>query len=372
MNEMEVWLRLKCVSRLCIHHAIKIAQRLSDAKTDRRTSIQKILQGSGLALTQRQQFNNVNSAYITSSLHWLEQQENHLVTYIHPQYPFLLKQIHSPPLVLFVSGDITSLSMPQVSVVGSRLTTQYGEKWAKRFIRGLCEKNYLITSGLAIGIDGICHQAALDYEGKTIAVLGSGIQQIYPARHIELAQKIKEQGAIISEYFPDSPPLAKHFPRRNRIISGLSSLLLVIEAGRQSGSLITAQCALEQGRDVFTIPASLGYPAYEGNHWLLKQGAYLATSSDDICEHLATGLSWMSLSKNDIYDKEQNIDEPKQNELPLIGLLANIDESITDIDTIALRSSLSLTEIASQLLELELSGKIELVSGGYIRLPDTI
>ncbi|WP_368938543.1 DNA-processing protein DprA, partial [Morganella morganii] len=198
----------------------------------------------------------------------------------------------------------------------------------------------------------------------TVAVSGSGLSHIYPAKHRSLAEEITENGALISEYFPDVPPLAKNFPRRNRIISGLSRLLIVIEAGRRSGSLITAQCALEQGRDVFTLPAVLGNPAYEGNHWLLQQGAYIATAPADITDHLALDMHWLPL----IPETPEVIITPVQEELPFAHVLINVDDEPTPADVIAARCELPVTEVTTQLLQLELSGKIAVVSGGYIRL----
>ncbi|WP_413484819.1 DNA-processing protein DprA [Morganella psychrotolerans] len=369
MNEREIWLRLACIRRLSTHHAVSVAKTLTEICSQKKAQILRQLHHCGLTLAQCQQFMNVNSSRLKTALLWADLPGHSILPLSSPHYPFLLKQIYSPPTVLFVAGQCAELSAPQVSLVGSRATTHYGEKWAESFTRHLVQHNLVITSGLAAGIDGCCHRAALAAGGKTIAVLGSGLSHIYPARHRQLAEIITEKGALVSEYFPDVPPLAKNFPRRNRIISGLSRLLIVIEAGRRSGSLITAQCALEQGRDVFTLPAVLGHPAYEGNHWLLQQGAYIATAPSDITDHLALGMQWLSLPEiqevKEIKEEEMIAD---QEELPFAHVLINVDDEPTPADVIAQRCELPVTEVTTQLLQLELSGKIAVVSGGYIRL----
>ncbi|OTA17787.1 DNA processing protein DprA [Xenorhabdus vietnamensis] len=360
MEAVEIWLRMKMVSHLSAEKAMFIMERLLQTKN---CSIPS-LRACGLSSAQCLQFTKANSSTLISVLNWLEQPDHHLLTFSHPEYPLLLKQIHSPPLVLFVAGDISVLSQRQISIVGSRTATFYGEKWGKIFASDLAKNNLVVTSGLAIGIDGICHQAALDAGGKTIAVLGSGLENIYPSRHKYLARHIKEHGALVSEFFPDAPPKAKHFPRRNRIISGLSLALLIVEAHKNSGSLITARCALEQGRDIFALPGPLGSPANEGNHWLIKQGAYLATNVIDIMEHISTSFQWVSIEdKGRVKESKQF----EQTELPFVDVLVNVSSEVTSIDVIAQRSSLPVTEVMTKLLELELMGKVAVAAGGYVR-----
>lgn len=366
MDEREIWLRLACIRRLSAHHAVSAATILTEICAQKSGEIQRQLHQCGLTLVQCQQFMNVNTSRLKTALLWADSPGNMILPLSSPHYPFLLKQIYSPPLVLFVAGQSETLSVPQVSMVGSREITHYGEKWAGCFTRHLVQHNLVITSGLAAGVDGCCHKTALTSGGKTVAVSGSGLSHIYPAKHRLLAEAIAENGALISEYFPDTPPLAKNFPRRNRIISGLSRLLIVIEAGRRSGSLITAQCALEQGRDVFTLPAVLGNPAYEGNHWLLQQGAYIATAPADITDHLALDMQWLALPP--VPEIPEVIASPVQEELPFAHVLINVDDEPTPADIIAARCKLPVTEVTTQLLQLELSGKIAVVSGGYIRL----
>ncbi|MDX7992503.1 DNA-protecting protein DprA [Xenorhabdus sp. Reich] len=356
MEAMEIWLRMKMVSHLSAVKAMPIMERLLQTKNCSTT----FLKECGLSSAQCLQFTKANSSMLISALNWLEQPDNHLLTFSQPEYPPLLKQIHSPPLVLFVMGDVSVLSQKQISMVGSRAATFYGEKWGRVFAGELAKNNLVITSGLAIGIDGICHQSALDAGGKTIAVLGSGFENIYPSRHQLLAQRIKENGALISEFFPDTPPRAKNFPRRNRIISGLSLALIIVEAHKNSGSLITARCALEQGRDIFALPGPLGTASNEGNHWLIKQGAYLATSVMDVMEHISTSFQWINT-------EEKENEQFEQTELPFVDVLVNVSNEVTPIDIIAKRSSLPVTEVMTKLLELELMGKVAVVAGGYVR-----
>ncbi|WP_340621403.1 DNA-protecting protein DprA [Xenorhabdus siamensis] len=357
MEVMEMWLRMRMVSHLSAVKAVPIIERLLQTRHVNHA----VMKDCGLSPSQCTQFLKASPSVLVSSLNWLEQQGNYLLTFSHPAYPALLKQIYSPPLVLFVSGDLTTLSEKQVAMVGSRSASFYGEKWGKTFAGGLAENGMVITSGLAIGIDGFCHQAAVDAGGKTVAVLGSGLKNIYPSRHQNLAHRIKENGALISEFFPDTPPKAKNFLRRNRIISGLSLALIIVEAHQNSGSLITARCALEQGRDIFALPGPLGVNSNEGNHWLIKQGAYLATNVMDVMEHIQTNFQWVNLEKEDNKQFEQT-------ELPFADVLVNVSDEITPVDIIAQRSSLPITEVMTQLLELELMGKVAVVAGGYVRV----
>ena len=197
-------------------------------------------------------------------LAWLEGKHCTVIPFGSELYPHLLAQISSPPLLLFVQGDPSLLTRPQIAIVGSRQASDHGMQAAYDFGFQLAQQQVAVTSGLALGIDGRAHRAALDAQGKTIAVLGSGLDVIYPKAHQPLAHAIAEQGALVSEFFPWTPPKAEFFPKRNRIISGLSTGVLVIEAAMKSGSLITARFALEQGRDVFALPNSIYLPSAQG------------------------------------------------------------------------------------------------------------
>lgn len=221
------------------------------------------------------------------TLRWLEQPEQHLLMWDDPGYPGLLGELADAPPLLFVAGAAGSLEQPQLAVVGSRRASRPGLDTARSFARTLAGGGFAITSGLALGIDGAAHLGALDARGVTIAVVGTGLLQTYPARHRELASRIAEnRGALVSELPLDSPAHASHFPRRNRIISGLSLGVLVVEASPASGSLITARLAAEQGREVYAIPGSIHHPGARGCHQLIREGATLVES----VEHILQGL----------------------------------------------------------------------------------
>jgi len=217
---------------------------------------------------------------------WLEGNAHDLVTLDDERYPPRLRELADAPLALFTSGDADLLSAPQLAVIGSRSATAQGRANTRRFTTVLVNGGFTITSGLALGIDATSHQAALDAGGATIAVCGSGLDRVYPARHRELAHQIATRGLLVSEFSLGTPPRAEHFPRRNRVISGLAIGVLVVEAARLSGSLITARLAAEQGREVFAIPGSIHNPLAAGCHALIRDGARLVESPWDIFEEL--------------------------------------------------------------------------------------
>jgi DNA processing protein len=219
---------------------------------------------------------------------WLsESPEHHLLSLDDPRYPGELLQMADPPLLLYVLGQLAVLQHPQrLAIVGSRNPTPQGEAHAREFAHALGAAGVCVVSGLALGVDGAAHTGALDAGAPTIAVVGTGLDRVYPKRHLALAHRIAAQGAIVSEYPLGSAPLAAHFPQRNRIISGLSQGTLVVEAALQSGSLITARLAAEQGREVFAIPGSIHAPQARGCHALIRQGAKLVESAQDILEDL--------------------------------------------------------------------------------------
>ena len=227
---------------------------------------------------------------IASTLNWLQKDNAHIVTLADANYPKLLLEISNPPAVLYAIGNLHWLNHPSIAVVGSRNATPQGEKNAEEFSASLCNSGLCVVSGMALGIDGAAHRGALKASGKangaTIAVVGTGLDIVYPARHRELAHKIAERGLIISEFPLGTPSKAQNFPRRNRLISGLSLGCLVVEANIDSGSLITARLATEQGRDVFAIPGSIHSPVAKGCHQLIKQGAKLVENTQDILEEI--------------------------------------------------------------------------------------
>ncbi len=224
--------------------------------------------------------------HIAHTLAWLAETDNHLITLADPYYPARLLETDQPPPVLYAKGNLQVLKRPGLAVVGSRHATPQGEATAENFAESLCRAGFVVVSGLALGIDGAAHRGALKADGATIAVVGTGLDIVYPARHKALAHHIAQYGLLLSEYPLGTPSLSHNFPRRNRIISGLSEGCLVVEANIDSGSLITARQAIEQGREVFAVPGSIHSPVAKGCHALIKQGAKLVESTADIISEL--------------------------------------------------------------------------------------
>jgi DNA processing protein len=293
-------------------------------------------------------------------LQWCEKNHCHIISILDERYPPLLKEIHGAPSVLFVQGDVDLLKKPQLAMVGSRHPTEAGKELAKQFASQLTKSGLCIISGLALGIDAASHQGALMAGGKTLAVLGNGLKMCYPSSHRSLADKIRANGALISEFPPDELPRAHHFPRRNRIISGLSRGVLIVEAALRSGSLISAQYALEQGRDVFAIPGSIHNPLARGCHQLIRQGAKLVETAKDVFDELGIIQLEMSFIKEEVSTKKHlPIDEKMR------AFLTQIGYEVTSFDTMMLRSGLTAGEVSSMLLALELQGYVQSVHGGY-------
>lgn len=298
-------------------------------------------------------------AQIETELAWAKQPGQHILPFFDPAYPPLLKEIAAPPPVLFAKGDISLLTTPQLGLVGSRNPTPGGRENAYYFAKELAARGLTITSGLALGIDGASHQGALDAKGKTIAVLGTGLEKIYPARHARLAAAIAQTGLLLSEFPLFTDPRPENFPRRNRIISGQSLGILVVEATVKSGSLITARYALEQGREVFAIPGSIHNPLARGCHWLIRQGAKLVETLEDITEELGISLVPAAVAANTAATPATTADPRHQDILKCIGY------EPTAINDIIRRSGHGADIITSTLLVLELQGCIIATAGGY-------
>lgn len=319
---------------------------------------------SNIGFTERQAYLLAHEAMpkAKSALRWLDSsQKHHVITYADVRYPPLLKQTKQPPLLLFVKGDPQLLSQQQLAMVGSRQPTPTGRKVAYNFAAELTQQGYLVTSGMARGIDSESHKGALSAGGLTIAVLGHGLEQVYPSSNKILAQTIAEQGALVSEYFPEVQARAEFFPQRNRIVVGLSIGTIVVEAALKSGTLISANLAAEYSRDVFAVPGSVYSPQSAGCHALIQQGAKLVTSVADIVEE------WSFFSQSCL---KNSIEQEKSTETDLFArqLLANVGDEVTAVDLIAQRAGLVIADATIALLQLELAGEVAAVPGGYIRV----
>nr|WP_282437361.1 DNA-processing protein DprA [Vibrio amylolyticus] len=320
----------------------------------------------GLSREQVSYFKQGSQRDVDGCLKWMQTSHHHIITPLDECYPALLKEISLPPPVLFVKGRLDCLSQPQIAMVGSRNASPEGLNSAHSYARCFVGRGLVVTSGLALGIDGHAHDGALSAGGETVAVLGSGLNQIYPARHKQLAHRVIDSGALVSEFAPHIKPRPTHFPRRNRIISGLSVGVLVVEAAEKSGSLITARYAAEQGRDVFAIPGSIYNGISRGSNSLIKNGACLVQSEQDVLDEIDTLVNWSINQKantqSELFDKIEC-----EEELPFPQLLANVGLEATPVDILASRTNIPVHEVMMQLLELELSGHVVAVSGGYIR-----
>jgi DNA processing protein len=292
---------------------------------------------------------------IAPALAWLEDSSNHIVTLADSDYPQALLNIPDPPLLLYVKGRLDLLNRPALAIVGSRSATPQGINNAEAFAKSLSNAGLCIISGMAHGIDAAAHRGALHGQGSSIAIVGTGLDKVYPAANRDLAHALAQQGALISEFPLGTPPLAANFPRRNRLISGMSLGCLVVEASLQSGSLITARLALEQGRDVFAVPGSIHAPQSKGCHALLKQGAKLVEAAQDILEELGSLLVSPAQTAN-----SEGPDSNRQDSV----LLEHLGFDPVDVDTLSVRCGLTIAELSAMLLTLELSGRICVLPGG--------
>jgi DNA processing protein len=286
---------------------------------------------------------------IAAARAWLSQPGNFLITLADADYPRTLLEIGDPPAVLYGKGRRELLGRPCLGIVGSRSATPQGLRDAEAFAHTLSDAGLTIASGLALGIDAAAHRGGLAGAASSIAVVGTGLDRVYPARNKALAHELAERGLIVSEFALGTPPLPNHFPRRNRLISGLARGVLVVEAAPDSGSLITARVATEQGREVFAIPGSIHSPISRGCHALIKQGAKLVESAADILDELA----W-----------QQSLAAPNRAETPADPVLDALDGAPTTLDALAQRTGLTLDALSAKLLTLELDGLIAPLPGG--------
>ena len=326
-----------------------------------------------------------DEARLAADLAWLAEPAHRLLCCTEADFPPQLENIPQPPAALFVVGDASLLLYPQLAIVGARSASAAGLAHARAFARALTQAGFVITSGMADGIDGAAHAAALDAGAATLAVIGTGPDRVYPRKHHALAQRIAERGALVSEFPPGTPARADHFPRRNRLIAGLALGTLVIEAGLQSGSLITARLAGEQGREVFALPGSIHNPLARGCHRLIRDGARLVESAGEIIETLAPAARMLgaelavrllakpddevvesSTGKDSGGDAFRQLEDPEYHQLFL-----QLGHESATLDELVRRTGQSAAALSSMLLILELEGRIESLPGNrYQRLPD--
>lgn len=337
---------------------------------------------AGLSEKMIQNLSEPDWEKVDSDLKWVKQENANILAIDDDAYPPLLKSIPDAPPVLYVLGQAEILKLPQLAIVGSRNPTHAGIDIAHDFAGYLSSMGMSVTSGMALGIDAAAHQGVLDYiknknnhgHGFTVAVTGTGLDRVYPAKHRELAHEIAENGVLVSEYAPGTPPLPGNFPRRNRIISGLSMGTLVVEAALQSGSLITARLAVEQGREVFAVPGSIHAPLAKGCHVLIRQGAKLVETAEHILEELGGFVAMLApniSTNNGIWAEKSNSNEKIESNLEMSiddeyqQVLKCVDFEPTSVDKVVERSGLTADAVCSMLLVLELQGFVTALSGGY-------
>lgn len=320
---------------------------------------------SGIARPVRDALEALDPGLIAADAAWCEAPRRGLIPWNDARYPQRLREIASCPPALFYRGDADLLLLPQIAIVGSRNATPQGLETALGFAAELARRGLTITSGLALGVDGAAHRGALSADGHTIAVCGTGLDRVYPSRHKSLADEIDRLGLLVSEFPPGTAPRPDHFPRRNRLIAGLSLGVLVVEAARESGSLITARLAAEQGRDVFAIPGSIHNVMARGCHRLIRQGAKLVETVDDILEEIGDQVGAWLRTTPDAHARLAPEVHRHQRILDALG-----DEP-QEIDELVEALEVGVAALGAALLELELEGRVAPMSGGRVmRLND--
>ncbi len=363
-DERRAWLALS-LARVSASSIEALLAEFGSAATSVRQPA-RTLARFGVGERTSQALAEVDEAAVTAALEWSEQDNNQLVAACDANYPPLLRQIRDWPPLLFVKGNPDSLHLPTLAIVGSRNPTRGGSDNAQRFAAHLGKAGFVIASGLAQGIDTAAHLGALDAGAATVAVLGHGIDRVYPAANRELAHRIATEGVLVSEYPLGTPPRREHFPARNRLISGLSLGVLVVEAAFRSGSLITARLASEQGREVFAIPGSIHNPLARGCHRLLRDGAKLVESGADIVDELQALVGHLQQAET---PAEHGPEPAAEYDEDYAKLLAAMGFEPVSIDEIVARTALTIDQVSSMLLILELEGDVEVLQGGrYSRL----
>lgn len=360
MDDLDIWLSLLAAPGVDAVRLQTLLQHLPFRDIPQCSTAD--LQAFGFTELQANAIAQPKPAQRAASRMWLQQQpDHHFVHWHHPAYPALLREIKHPPLAFFAAGRLELLHQPQLAIVGSRRPTPVGRKLAHDWAGQLAALGLTITSGLAQGIDACAHQGALAVQGTTIAVLGHGLLHQYPTQNSGLFNQIRQQGLLLSEYLPAQRPLAQLFPIRNRIVVGLALGTLVVEAAEKSGSLISANYTADYNRELFAVPGSVLNPQAAGCHQLIQQGAKLTRHIADILEELDLQLSPQI---------PLNLDEKNYSTKALSdqGLLANVGYEVSAIDEIAQRAAQPIADVTVALLQLELSGAIAAVPGGYIRV----
>ena len=369
MSDIKYWLALLFAPGLGVIKINKLIEHYGSPKNVIENHLPMITASGFLTSATIDYLKHPDWNLIEKNIRWSEAANHHIIPVKSPHYPQQLKEIPDPPPVLFINGNVNLLAQNQIAIIGSRNPSYYGIETAKKFATALASYQLIITSGLATGIDGTSHQAALDIKQKTIAVLGSGLDRIYPRRHQQLAQHISDNGALVSEFPITTPPLSANFPRRNRIICGLSLGTLVIEATLRSGSLITARLANEQGKEIFAIPGSINNPLSSGCHKLIRDGAKLVENVKDILEELIP-VCQISSNGVSLTEPTQQIGIKRKTNEKHDAILHIIEQQPTSIDIISQRAEMSIQSLSSLLLVLELQGKITSVNGCYHRKND--
>lgn len=367
MDDLHAWIAFSQLKCLTLPQKHSLLNRLGCVKKILRRNTRELFGSqsspdsaqAGLPLSGR-----IDSKRLEASVEWMKSgKQNRIIHYADRRYPFLLKQISSAPLVLYAKGNAELLDSRQIAVVGSRKATLAGKQIAECLAQQLSERGITVTSGMACGIDSHAHLGAISASGNTVAVLGTGIDKCYPASNKSLYQQIAAKGVLISEFDLSSPPRKTHFPQRNRIISGLSMGTLVVEATRRSGSLITARFALQQNREVFAVPGSILAETASGCLELIQQGAKLTRSIDDILEEFSE-FSGGSLNNTCVKTTESHTRFSK-NHIKVLGFISDVP---LGFDKLFLQSGLTIDQLCSILLDLELDGLVEKRPGNqYLR-----
>jgi len=366
MNDTQrAWLVL-AQARVKVPELERLLERFGDVAGIADASV-AALGECGLSDEKKQRIVSPAQHTVDGALAWLNHDDHHIVAWSDENYPDLLSEIPGAPLVLYVKGSVDALHLPSLAIVGSRNPTRAGFGNASEFARYLVQRGFSIVSGLAQGIDTAAHEGALEGGGTTVAFLGTGIDRVYPAANRDLAHVIAARGALVSEYPLGTPPEKWHFPERNRLISGLCIGTLVVEAARRSGSLITARLAAEQGREVFAIPGSIHNALSRGCHQLIRQGARLVETGDDILAELGPLVGHLRARAAAPAPAAPPPALPDEDE-DYEALRNCLGHDPVTIDELEKHSGLTIDQLSSMLLILELHGEVESLSGGRYAL----